>query len=116
MRAAAARYVTARSEHPVRFYLLTSLVLFFLLMLAMFLRPRIISHLQAMAVMKQVGGQPLPAVLKWAVVEPVTQRDLTLQTDAGTVRARMYMPMHHRMRRGWWSSTACIISASMSRA
>lgn len=55
------------------------------------------AHLQAIAVLRQLAGQPVP----WAVARvtdvPVTTRDLTFPIDSATgqqrVRARMYLPV-----------------------
>jgi acetyl esterase/lipase len=57
--------------------------------------PFIRAHLEALAVLKAVGGQPLPALLQAIATEPVTQHDELIQTEAGPVRARFYTPTRH---------------------
>jgi pimeloyl-ACP methyl ester carboxylesterase len=51
-------------------------------------------HLQALAVVRQVAGQPVPRVAL-ALTEPVMREDLTLRIeDQEMVRAREYLPVH----------------------
>ena len=45
--------------------------------------PFLRAHLEALAVLKAVGGQPLPALLKAVASEPVTQHDEFIHTEAG---------------------------------
>jgi len=55
------------------------------------------THLQAMAVMRTVAGQPVPWMAT-EVTEPVTQKNLTIPLFSGSgdqqVRARIYAPVH----------------------
>jgi len=56
------------------------------------------AHLQALAVAKLVGGQPVPGIVRVAGIEAITTEDLNFEIDAGggrarqTVRARLYLP------------------------
>ncbi len=52
------------------------------------------SHLQAVAVLRQVSGQPVPALIGDIVAEAVSTQDLTLDTESGPVRARLYLPSY----------------------
>ena len=52
-------------------------------------------HLQAVAVLKTVSGETLPGPLRAVATEPLTSQVLTLQTEAGPVRARLYTPVRH---------------------
>jgi len=65
-----------------------------LVLLAALLWPFLRFHLQAIAVFKTVSGDPLSVPLR-AVTEPVEQRVLLMQTEAGPVRARLYTPVRH---------------------
>ena len=53
------------------------------------------AHLQAIAVLQQVSGQPVPRLVADVVAEPVHIEDLTLATESGPVRARIYTPVKH---------------------
>ncbi len=57
--------------------------------------PFLVTRLQAVAVLDRVGGQPVPAVVRWLAVEPVKTTELTLPLPSGPVRARMYTPVNH---------------------
>jgi dienelactone hydrolase len=62
--------------------------------------PFVRAHLEALAVLKAVGGEPATGVLKLLATEPVTQHEEIIQTEAGPVRARFYMPTRHPNARG----------------
>ena len=49
-------------------------------------------HLEAIAVLQQVSGQPVPRLVSAVVGEAVSTEDLTLDVESGQVRARMYEP------------------------
>ncbi len=66
-----------------------------LLLLLVILWPAIRVHLQSVAVMKTVSGEALSAPMRAIATEPLEQHTLTLQTEAGPVRARMYTPVRH---------------------
>ncbi len=53
------------------------------------------AHLQALAILKLVGGQRVPWLIGKMVAEPIATEDLQLPTAAGPVRARLYTPIHH---------------------
>jgi acetyl esterase/lipase len=57
--------------------------------------PFVHTHLEALAVLKAVAGQPVSGVLKVLAIEPVAVHDETIQTEAGPVRARFYVPTRH---------------------
>ena len=58
------------------------------------------THVQAISVLRQVAGQPVPLAIAQATAVPVTTRDLTFATDTETgkqvVRARLYSPAGRR--------------------
>jgi pimeloyl-ACP methyl ester carboxylesterase len=58
--------------------------------------PFIKAHMQAVAVLRLVGGQPVPWIIRKTVMEPVRTEDAQLPTAAGTVRGRLYLPERHR--------------------
>jgi pimeloyl-ACP methyl ester carboxylesterase len=53
------------------------------------------AHLQAMAVLRLVAGQPVPWVISETVAEPVRTEDVQFATEAGLVRGRLYLPERH---------------------
>jgi len=57
--------------------------------------PFLVARLQAVAVLERVGGQPVPGLVRWLVVEPVKTTELTLTLPSGVERARMYTPVNH---------------------
>ncbi len=57
--------------------------------------PYLKARLQAVAVLDRVGNRPVPALVRWLVVEPVKTTELTLPLPSGAVRARMYTPVNH---------------------
>ena len=73
---------------PVFYSLLVAAVLVFLLAGWPFLR----AHLQAVAILDQVSGKPVPALVGTVVGEPITTEDVTLEVESGKVRARLYLP------------------------
>ena len=72
--------------------------LFYLLLLTgivIFLRtvwPFARAHLQAIAILEQISGQPVPALLGDMVAEPISSEDIMLATESGPVRGRLYLP------------------------
>ena len=52
-------------------------------------------HMQALAALKLMSGDPVPGPVRVLTVEPFHTEDLTLQTDAGPVLARLYTPVRH---------------------
>jgi pimeloyl-ACP methyl ester carboxylesterase len=57
--------------------------------------PFVRRHLQAMAVVRLVSGEPLPWVVRKLVVEPIRSQEVRFSTEAGEVRARLYVPEGH---------------------
>src|ERR1700735_1670889 len=57
--------------------------------------PFLVARLQAVAVLDNVGNQPVPALVRWLAVEPVKTTELTLTLPSGVERARMYTPVNH---------------------
>lgn len=53
------------------------------------------AHLQAIAVLKILSGEKPSPLLAAVATEPITEKEITLQTSAGLVRARLYAPVHH---------------------
>ena len=77
---------TTRSRRPYLFIAATLVVL-----LALFAYPSLRNHLEAVAVLDQVAGKPIPAPLTH-YTHAVMVTDLTLPLPSGTVRARLYTP------------------------
>jgi pimeloyl-ACP methyl ester carboxylesterase len=50
------------------------------------------AHMQAVAVLRLVGGQPVPWIITKMVAEPVRTEDVQFTTAAGIVRGRLYLP------------------------
>jgi dienelactone hydrolase len=53
------------------------------------------AHLQAVAVLRLVGGQPVPWVISKMVAEPVRTEEVQFTTADGVVRGRLYLPERH---------------------
>ncbi len=86
----------AIAMHPRRYMLILLAVLAVLLAVdAVVGWPYLRARLQAIAVLDEVGGQPVPAMLRHTVADPVTTTDLTLMLPSGTLQARMYTPVNH---------------------
>lgn len=49
-------------------------------------------HLQAISVLQQVSGKPVPALIGDAVAHSITSEDLAIEVESGVVRARIYLP------------------------
>jgi pimeloyl-ACP methyl ester carboxylesterase len=77
-----------RANQPVFYALLaTSLALF-----AVLAWPFTRDHLEAIAVLQEVSGKPVPALIGDIVAHPITREDITLHVESGPIRARMYLP------------------------
>jgi pimeloyl-ACP methyl ester carboxylesterase len=72
-----------------------TLVILLLLLLAAVAVPLLRAHLEAIAVLDSVAGQPIPPPLRRLASEPVDVTDLTLPTSTGPLRARLYTPRDH---------------------
>jgi dienelactone hydrolase len=57
--------------------------------------PFVKAHMQAVAVLRLVGGQPVPWVIRSTVTEPVRTAEVQFATEAGMVRGRLYLPERH---------------------
>lgn len=55
--------------------------------------PSVRAYLQAVAVLQRVSGKPVPWVVNEAVAEPVRSEEIHFSTEAGVVRARVYVPV-----------------------
>jgi dienelactone hydrolase len=53
------------------------------------------AHLQAVAVLRLVSGQPVPWVVSKIVAEPIRAEDVQFATEAGVVRGRLFLPERH---------------------
>ena len=74
----------------------SALLLFALIATCLFAWPVVRCHLQALAVLQELSGRPLAAPLRAVATDPIEVHELVLPTDAGPVRARMYVPVQHR--------------------
>ena len=50
------------------------------------------AHLQAIAILQQISGAPVPALIGDVVGQPISTEDITVDTESGPIRARMYLP------------------------
>jgi dienelactone hydrolase len=53
------------------------------------------AHLQAVAILRIVSGQPVPWIIRKLVTEPIRTEDVNFATNAGVVRGRLYLPGGH---------------------
>jgi dienelactone hydrolase len=53
------------------------------------------AHLQAVAILRLVSGQPVPQIISKLVTEPVRTEEVNFATEAGVVRGRLYLPERH---------------------
>ncbi|MBS1814912.1 MAG: alpha/beta hydrolase [Acidobacteria bacterium] len=58
------------------------------------------AHLQSIVVLKLLSGEKPSPLLSALATEPITETELTLQTSAGPVRARLYTPVRHPQAAG----------------
>jgi acetyl esterase/lipase len=63
-----------------------------LLVVALTSWPFVKDHLEAISVLQQVSGKPVPPLIARIVSHPIHTQDLTLNVESGTVRARLYLP------------------------
>jgi len=54
--------------------------------------PFVKDHLEAISVLQQVSGKPVPAIVGDLVAHPISTEDLTLHVESGEIRARLYSP------------------------
>jgi pimeloyl-ACP methyl ester carboxylesterase len=55
--------------------------------------PLVKAHLQAIAILQQISGKPVPAIVGDFVAQPIRTEDVTLHVQSGNVRARLYVPV-----------------------
>jgi pimeloyl-ACP methyl ester carboxylesterase len=53
------------------------------------------AHLQAVAVLRLVGGQPVPGIISKLLMEPVSKKDVQFASADGVVKGRLYLPERH---------------------
>lgn len=70
-----------------------SAVALFLLGLAAW--PVVRAHLQAIAILRLVSGQPVPKLLSAVIEEPIESKEIEFPAGSMMVRARMYLPRRH---------------------
>ena len=56
--------------------------------------PWLLAHLQATAVLKLVSQQTVPWIVGEAVAEPIATEEVHFESPAGTVHARLYVPVN----------------------
>ena len=66
-----------------------------LLLVGFAMWPVIRAHLQAIAILKLVSGQPVPRLLSAVIEEPIESREIEFPAGSTMVRARMYLPRKH---------------------
>ncbi len=71
----------------------TLLAISFVALLGALTWPVARTHLQAMAVLRLVGKQPVPWVIRALTMYPVQTQEVQFATEAGVVRARIYRPI-----------------------
>ncbi len=64
-----------------------------LLLLGIASWPFVKAHMQAVAILRLVGGQPVPWLVGKVVGNPVRTEDVNFSTAAGVVRGRIYAPV-----------------------
>ncbi len=63
-------------------------------LLCLLVSPFLKAHLQAIAVLDQVAGQPVPRIVGDIASTPVIVKDLIVPAESGPVRARTYLPFN----------------------
>jgi acetyl esterase/lipase len=69
-----------------------SLLLAGILVLAFAAWPFAKDHLEAVSVLQQVSGKPVPPLIARIVSHPIHTQDFTINVESGPVRARLYLP------------------------
>jgi pimeloyl-ACP methyl ester carboxylesterase len=80
---------------PLRKKGFAALLVGFAVVLAAVAWPFTKAHMQAVAVLRLVSGQPVPWIITKMVAEPVRTEDVQFTTAAGVVRGRLYLPEGH---------------------
>lgn len=89
------RYEQVRARYGTA-WVWTAAALFALALLLLIAWQPIQTHLQALTALKLMSGDAVPGPIRALTVEPFRTEDLTLQTDAGPVLARLYTPVRHQ--------------------
>lgn len=63
-----------------------------LIVLAFSLWPLAKDHLEAISVLDQISGRPVPALVGHLIARSITTQDLTIDTESGAIRSRLYLP------------------------
>ena len=79
---------TIRAHRAAFYTLLTASIAVFLIAAWPFTK----DHLEAIAVLDQVAGHPVPAIVGNLVAVPISTEETTITTESGPVRARLYLP------------------------
>ncbi len=89
-------FVARTREHLRDRIVFYSLLFSGLIVLAIAAWPFARAHLQAIAILQQVSGEHVPALIDAAIATPISVEDLTLEVESGKVRARLYLPQERR--------------------
>lgn len=87
-RALVAQTRTHIAGRPIFYSLLVAGLVVFLLTGWPFIK----DHLEAIAVLDQISGQPVPLIVGDAVAHSISTEELTLNIESGAIRSRMYLP------------------------
>jgi pimeloyl-ACP methyl ester carboxylesterase len=88
----ASPYSNPSSARLCRTIFIFAACLIFILLLPIFFWQTTRAHLQAMAILDQLDGKPVPHLLQSIAAMPVTTRTFTIPSSAGIVQARLYTP------------------------
>jgi dienelactone hydrolase len=83
------------SERLARKKVLVALTVGLLIAISAVAWPFTKAHLQAVAILRLVSGQPVPQIISKLVTEPVRTEEVNFATEAGVVRGRLYLPERH---------------------
>jgi dienelactone hydrolase len=83
------------SERLARKKILVALAVGLLIAISAVAWPFTKAHLQAVAILRLVSGQPVPQIISKLVTEPVRTEEVNFATEAGVVRGRLYLPERH---------------------
>jgi dienelactone hydrolase len=83
------------SERLARKKVLVALTVGLLIAISAVAWPFTKAHLQAVAILRLVSGQPVPQIISKLVTELVRTEEVNFATEAGVVRGRLYLPERH---------------------
>ena len=89
----ASPYSNPSSIHFRRIFFIFAGCLIFLLLLPVLFWPKTRTYLQAIAILNQLNGKPVPQLLQPIASMPVSTTTLTIPSSAGIVQARLYTPI-----------------------